>query len=75
MKVKYATVIVKVCHPYETVLEKTFAVKEGSSYIHQGYVWGKYLITKFIEESLRNPSPKDFKRALENSRMKVKRFK
>ena len=75
MKVKYATVIVKVYYPYENILEKTFAVKEGSSYIHQGYVWGKYLITKFIEESLRNPSPKDFKRALENSRMKVKRFK
>ena len=75
MKVKYATIIVKVYYPYENILEKTFAVKEGSSYIHQGYVWGKYLITKFIEESLRNPSPKDFKRALENSRIKVKRFK
>jgi hypothetical protein len=75
MKVKYATIIVKVYYPYENILEKTFAVKEGSSYIHQGYVWGKYLITKFVEESLRNPSPKDFKRALENSRMKVKRFK
>ena len=75
MKVKYATVIVKVCPPYNKTLEKTFAVEEGTSYIRQGYSWGQYLITKFIEESLRNPSPIDFRRALQDSRMKVKRFK
>ena len=75
MRIKYATVVVKICAPYNKTLEKTFAVKEGTSYIRQGYSWGQYLITKFIEESLHNPSPIDFRRALENSEIQVKRFK
>lgn len=75
MKIKYAIVIVKIREPYSKTLEKTFAIKEGKGYINQGYRWGQYLLADFIEKNFKNPSPKDFKRVLENSEIHVKRFK
>ena len=75
MKIKFAHVAVRIGAPYFKTLEKSFSVKEGNSYIKEGYLWAHYLVVKFVEENIKNSSSKDVERVLENSTIQVKRFK
>lgn len=75
MSITHAIVRVRIGAPYYETLEQVFRVKEGSSYIKQGFKIGRILIIDFVEQKIQKPTPKDFQIMLDNSEIHVSRFR
>ena len=74
MKITHASVVVRIGEPYNRNIIQPFRVKEGSSYIKQGYLLGRVIVAEFVEHNFNKPTAKDY-RYIENiSEIKVKRY-
>ena len=74
MKISYASVVVHIGAPYNRNIVQSFKVKEGSSYIKQGMLLGRILISEFVEHNFSKPTQKDYRYVENISKIKVKRY-
>ena len=74
MRIKYASVFIHIGAPYNKNIVQSFKVKEGSSYVRQGMLLGRVLISEFVEEHFHNPTNADYKKIEDISEIHVKRF-
>ena len=75
MKIKYATVVVRIGEPFNQTIPYTFKVKDGQGYIAQGMAIGRYLQMRFVEDHFDKPTKKDYKNIENISEIKVNRFR
>lgn len=74
MRIKYASVFIHIGAPYNENIVQSFKVKEGSSYVRQGMLLGRVLISEFVENHFHNPTNADYKKIEDISEIHVKRF-
>lgn len=71
MRIKYGSVVVRIGAPYNKNIVQAFSVKEGSSYLKQGYALGHIILIEFVEHNFDQPTSKDFRYIESISEIKV----